>query len=127
MSSHCSNFSPDAATFTKPVDFKGELLPFVCAKSQNLARLYEIAKFSTRKISAIPKSQNFVLANNSNNKISSQAYTNPCLPLLSILTPLDLVTWSNNSSISRSDLVQIDIGTWIRDVRCEVEVPESIQ
>ena len=42
---------------------------FRFAKSQNLARLNEIAKISTRKIIAIPKSQNFVLANNSNNKV----------------------------------------------------------
>ena len=42
-----------------------------CPKSQSLARLREIAKINTRKIVAIPKSQNFVLANNSNNKVSS--------------------------------------------------------
>ena len=42
---------------------------FDCAKSQNLARLREIAKVNTRKIVGIPKSQNFVLANNSNNKV----------------------------------------------------------
>ena len=35
----------------------------------NLARLREIAKINTRKIVGIPKSQNFVLANNSNNKV----------------------------------------------------------
>ena len=40
-----------------------------CAKSQNLARLREIAKNNTRKIIGIPKSQNFVLANNSNIKV----------------------------------------------------------
>ena len=40
-----------------------------CPKSQSLARLREIAKINTRKIVAIPKSQNFVLANNSNNKV----------------------------------------------------------
>ena len=40
-----------------------------CAKSQNLARLREIAKINTRKIIGIPKSQNFVLANNSNIKV----------------------------------------------------------
>ena len=44
---------------------------FRFATSQNLARLHEIAKISTRKIIAIPKSQNFVLANNSNNKVVS--------------------------------------------------------
>ena len=38
-----------------------------CPKSQSSARLREIAKINTRKIIAIPKSQNFVLANNSNN------------------------------------------------------------
>ena len=40
-----------------------------CAKSQNLARLGEIAKINTRKIIGTPKSQNFVLANNSNIKV----------------------------------------------------------
>ena len=40
---------------------------FGCAKSQNLGRLREIAKNNTRKIVRIPKSQNIVLANNSNN------------------------------------------------------------
>ena len=40
-----------------------------CAKSQNLARLREIAKINTRKIIGIPKSQNFVLANNSYIKV----------------------------------------------------------
>ena len=39
--------------------------------SQNWARRHEIAKINTRKIVTIPKSQNFVLANNSNNKVSS--------------------------------------------------------
>ena len=39
---------------------------FGCAKSQNLAWLRELAKINTRKIVGIPKSQNFVLANNSN-------------------------------------------------------------
>ena len=34
-----------------------------------LARLHEIAKINTRKIVTIAKSQNFVLANNSNNKV----------------------------------------------------------
>ena len=53
----------------KPTDFKVELFTFGCAKSQNLARLHEIAKISTRKIIPLPKSQNFVLANNSNNKV----------------------------------------------------------
>ena len=62
--------TPDTVTFTKPVDFKNRSLPFVCAKSQNIARLHEIAKITTRKISAIPKSQNFVLANNSNKKVN---------------------------------------------------------
>ena len=41
-----------------------------CVKSQNLARLGEIAKINTRKIIGTPKSQNFVLANNSNIKVS---------------------------------------------------------
>ena len=41
-------------------------------ESQNLARLREIAKFSTRNIVGIPKSQNFVLANNSNNKVPEE-------------------------------------------------------
>ena len=50
------------------MDFKVELFTFGCAKSQNFARLHEIAKISTRKIIPLPKSQNFVLANNSNNK-----------------------------------------------------------
>ena len=40
-----------------------------CAKSQNFARLREIAKINTRKIIGTPKSQNFVLANNSNIKV----------------------------------------------------------
>ena len=40
-----------------------------CAKSQNLARFREIAKINTRKIIGTPKSQNFVLANNSNIKV----------------------------------------------------------
>ena len=44
-----------------------------CAKSQNLARLREIAKINTRKIIGIPKSQNFVLANNSNIKVISSS------------------------------------------------------
>ena len=39
------------------------------AKSQNLARLREIAKINTRKIIGTRKSQNFVLANNSNIKV----------------------------------------------------------
>ena len=37
---------------------------------QNLAGLHEIAKISTRKMVAIPTSQNFELANNSNNKVN---------------------------------------------------------
>ena len=44
---------------------------FGCAKSQNLARLRETAKINTRKIIGTPKSQNFVLANNSNIKVAS--------------------------------------------------------
>ena len=52
------------------MDFKVELFTFGCAKSQNLARLHEIAKISTRKIIPLPKLQNFVLANNSNNKVN---------------------------------------------------------
>ena len=68
---HCSNFSLDTAAFTKPVNFKVEPsgFTFACAKSQNLARLREIAKINTRKIVGIPKPQNFVLANNSNSKV----------------------------------------------------------
>ena len=62
-----SNLSPDTASVVCWAFF--ELLLSVC-KSQNLARLHEIAKISTRKIIAIPKSQNFVLANNSNNKVT---------------------------------------------------------
>ena len=42
---------------------------FGCAKSQKLARNREIAKFNTCKIVGIQKSQNFVLANNSNNGV----------------------------------------------------------
>ena len=75
---HCSNFSLslDTATFTKPMDFKVVLLPLHgFAESQNLARHNEIAKISIRKIVAIPKSQNFVLANNSNNKVCIHTYT----------------------------------------------------
>ena len=70
---HSSNFSLDTATFTKPVDFKVEFFFF-------FLYLREIAKFSstswnrkkntsTHKIDGIPKSQNVVLANNSNNKV----------------------------------------------------------
>ena len=47
---------------------------FDCAKSQNLARLGEIAKINTRKTVGIPKSQNFVLANNSNNKVVNHKF-----------------------------------------------------
>ena len=61
---HCSNFSLNTATFTKPVDFKVELFYLWLRESQNLARLREIAK-----IVGILKSHNFVLANNSNNKV----------------------------------------------------------
>ena len=65
---HCSNFSLDTAIFAKQVNFKVEILSFNgCTKSQNLARLHEITNINTCKIVAIPKSQNFVLANNSNN------------------------------------------------------------
>ena len=46
------------------MDFKVELLPLVARNRK--ARLHEIAKISTRNIVGIPKSQNFVLANNSN-------------------------------------------------------------
>ena len=66
---HCNNFILDIATFTKPVDFEVEPFTFGCVKLQNLAWLREIAKINTRKIVRIPKSQNFVLANNSNNKV----------------------------------------------------------
>ena len=67
----CSNFSLNTATFTKPVDFKVKsfYLWLHCAKSQILARLREITKINTRKIVRIPKSQNFVPANNSNYKV----------------------------------------------------------
>ena len=80
----CSNFSQETATFTKPVGFS---FPFGCAKSQNLAVLREIAKYNTRKIVRIPKSQNFVLANNSNIKVqlgdpSVSASVTPPLPLI---------------------------------------------
>ena len=43
-----------------------------CAKSQNLARLREIAKINTRKIIGTPKSQNFVLANNSTGPVHAR-------------------------------------------------------
>ena len=65
---HCSKFSLGSATFTKQMGFKLSLY-LGCAKSQNLARLREIAKINTRKIIGTPKSQNFVLANNSNIKV----------------------------------------------------------
>ena len=39
---------------------------------QNWARRHEIAKINTHKNVTIPKSQNFVLANNSNNKVTNQ-------------------------------------------------------
>ena len=68
---HCSKFSIDTATFTKQVDFKVELLPWLCEIAK-LARLREIAKINTRKIIGNPKLQNFVLANNSNNKVASR-------------------------------------------------------
>ena len=45
------------------------------AKSRNLARLREIAKINTHKIVGIPKSQNFVPANNSNNKIVKMVFS----------------------------------------------------
>ena len=67
---HCSKFSLGSATFTKQVGFKMSLY-LGCAKSQNLARLREIAKINTRKIIGTPKSQNFVLANNSNIKVDN--------------------------------------------------------
>ena len=55
-----------------------------CAKSQNLARLREIAKINTRKIIGIPKSQNFVLANNSNIKVQDRRlFTIQCSPRIS--------------------------------------------
>ena len=64
----CMHFSPNNTSIT--VGFKVELSPLVARiKSQNLARLREIAKINTRKIVEIPKSQNFVLANNGNNKV----------------------------------------------------------
>ena len=50
------------------MDFKVELFHWL---PESLARLREIAKINTCKIVAIPKSQNFVLANNSNNKVFS--------------------------------------------------------
>ena len=47
------------------MDFKVELLPWL-REIAKLARVREIAKINTRKIIGIPKSQNFVLAKNSN-------------------------------------------------------------
>ena len=71
---HCSNFSLDTATVQSQwISKLHELLPGF-AQSQNLAPLHEIAKISTHKIVAIPKSQNFVLANNSINKVMFFSY-----------------------------------------------------
>ena len=70
----CRNFSLHTAIFTKPADFKVERFTFGCVKSQNLAWPREIAKINTRKIVGIPKSQNFVLANNSNNKVDHKTF-----------------------------------------------------
>ena len=70
---HCSNFSLDtSSSITITIEasrFQSRAFIFGCAKSQNLARLREIAKINTRKTVGTLKSQNFVLANNSNNKV----------------------------------------------------------
>ena len=71
---HRSNFSPETATFTKPIGNGFQNRAFGCSKSQNFTRLREIAKINTRKIVGILKSQNFVLANNSNNKVPHTVY-----------------------------------------------------
>ena len=63
----CSKFSLEIAKITTLVDFKVEFRFGDFAKK--LAQLHEIAKINTRKIVTIAKSQNFVLANNSNNKV----------------------------------------------------------
>ena len=64
----CSNFSQDTAPFTKPVGFKVKRfylwLCEIAKFSSTYKVLREIAKNNTRKIVRIPKSQNFVLANN---------------------------------------------------------------
>ena len=65
-----NNCSLDIATFTKPIESKLNFYLWL-REIANLAGLHEIAKISTRKMVAIPKSQNFVLANNSNNKVTS--------------------------------------------------------
>ena len=65
----CNNFSLDTPTLLSQSS-QSWAFTFGCAKSQNLARFHEIAKISTRKIVTFPKSQNFVLANNSNNKVA---------------------------------------------------------
>ena len=53
------------------MDFKVELFTFGCAKSQNLARLYftKSQKSPQNHPVPLPKSQNFVVANNSNDKV----------------------------------------------------------
>ena len=65
----CSKFSLEIAKITTPVDLK---LSFGLVISQILARLHEIAKINTRKIVTIAKTQNFVLANNRNNKVEQR-------------------------------------------------------
>ena len=64
-----------------------------CPKSQSLARLREIAKINTRKIVAILKSQNFVLANNSNNKVSSSTISH---------SSAKNVVWAKQKKVSAS-------------------------
>ena len=65
MCVHCSNWHIYWAN-----RFQSWAFTFGCSKSQNLSRLHEITKISTRKIVAIPKSQKSILANNSNNMVT---------------------------------------------------------
>ena len=81
----CSNFSQRLPHLLSQWVSKLKAFTFGCAKSQNLAVLREIAKYNTRKIVRIPKSQNFVLANNSNIKVPHATPSRVATPCFHIL------------------------------------------
>ena len=88
---NCRKFSLGSATSTKQVG-----LYLGCVKSQNLARLGESAKINTRKIIGTPKSQNFVLANNSNIKVPCFCQISPGMHLWGALVPIRTVFMRSN-------------------------------
>ena len=68
MCLQCRNLNLDTAICTKPFG-SSKLSVSGCVRSQNLAWPREISKINSRKIVGIPKSQDPLLANNSNNKV----------------------------------------------------------